>query len=124
MLNSKIKDLLLPFYFGSIAETERIKVERELLTDTEVLVDFLDLKRSLEAAETIPNGPSVNLWTKLSQHSKFQKKAIWTLSFGAGLAAAIALVFVFNKTSDFSKTKGQEILFDSSSELPVNSSVL
>ena len=128
-MNSKIKSLLLPFYFGAISESERIVVERELLADSEVLVDFLDLKRSIEVAEPIPCGPSFGLWTRLSRHSKFQKKAIWTLSFGAGLVAASVLVFLFFKSPLFfehgsSKAKGQEILFDSNSELSTSSNVL
>ena len=46
-MTSKIQRLLLPFYFGAIKEDERLLVEKELLTDSEILVDYLDLKRTL-----------------------------------------------------------------------------
>ncbi len=61
-MKSKIKSLLLSFHFGSIEDSDRIWVERELLTHPDVLVDFLDLKRSLELTEPIPSGPETRLW--------------------------------------------------------------
>jgi hypothetical protein len=36
-MNQKIKSLLLPFHFGSIEDKDRMLVERELLTDSEIL---------------------------------------------------------------------------------------
>lgn len=123
----KTKDLLLPFYFGSISEEERIHMERELLTDSEVLTDFLDLKRDLEAAGLIVNSPSENLWQNLKPKTIQQKRFYISLSLGAALAAGIAIIVLIQsqpKARELIQPPISQTLFDSSSELPASSGVL
>jgi len=125
-MNDNLKKRLLLFYFGAIEEEDRILVERELLTDTESLVDYLDLKRSLEAAEEIPSYPSPLLWNKLQFHLSPRKKLFFSLSIGALAASLIVFSIYFYKSNelDSSRVHQNQILFDSSRELPVNSNVL
>jgi hypothetical protein len=122
---SKLRNLLLPFYFGAIAESDRLLVERELITDSEVLVDYLDLKRSLEAAETIPS-TSGRTWSRLQSRLQPHRRLVISASLGAALAASISLAVFLHKpkTSEEPSRVHNEILFDSSSELPASSSVL
>ncbi len=125
-LNEKVKSLLRPFYFGSIAEDQRILVEQQLLLDSEVLLDYLDLKRSLEAAPVIPAVPSPAVWLKVRERVVTGRRLFVSLSFGA--AAVIALVvFLFKSTPTEIKSEDQnktEILFDSFREHSMNSNVL
>ncbi len=127
-MNQNIKALLLPFHFGSIEDNDRTLVERELLIDTEVLVDYLDLKRNLEAAELIPHAPSKSVWAKLQERVQTKRQFIIPISFGAAVAASVLAVFIFlDQPSQKTKSQNQsggEILFDSRTELPANSSVL
>lgn len=123
----KNQNLLRSFYFGSLSEPERLQVERELLCDNEVLVEYLDLKRQLEAAEILPQTPSPQLWQRLS--IQWDKKKVWVFSLGLALAASLALLFVFKFQPSTGPTLDPspvptEILFDSSAELPVSSHVL
>ncbi|MBI2521855.1 MAG: hypothetical protein HYV97_15675 [Bdellovibrio sp.] len=124
-MKQKTRSRLLSFYFGSIDEKERLLVERELLIDSEYLVEFLDLKRALEEAREIPQYPSNTLWHKLQLQMPSKKKLF--LSLGFSLAACIALLTIaFETTWNVEKGKNYptEVLFDSSSELPASSRVL
>jgi hypothetical protein len=129
-MKQKIQSLLLPFYFGSINSEQRTVVERELLVDTEFLIDYLDLKREIEFAEPIPNGPSVALWSSLQRKMQMQtsRKYVWTFGIGiAAVAAALIFVFIFRPTAEiesYPRTTGLKILFDANSELPASSNVL
>jgi hypothetical protein len=127
-LSQDIKSLLLPFHFGSIEDKDRIYVERELLTDSEVLVDYLDLKRSLESAELVPQAPSPSVGFKLQQQVQAKKRFIISISFGAAVAASVLAAFIFLKqTSQETRPQiqsSEEILFDTRTELPANSGVL
>ena len=75
-MNSKIKSLLMPFYFGAIEENERVQVERELLADTEVLVDYLDLKRNLERAHEFNTLPSAQVWARFEERFVTKRKLV------------------------------------------------
>lgn len=122
-----IKKLLLPFYFGSVSEEERLHVERELLTDPEALTDYLDLKRHVEAASLQISKPSNQLWERLKPKTLRQKRVLFSVSLGAALAAGIALFFFLQtkpETRELDQPAISNILFDSSSELPVSSGVL
>lgn len=126
-MNQNIKSLLLPFHFGSIEDKDRTLVERELLTDSEILVDYLDLKRSLESAELLPQAPSRSVWYKLQERVQAKKKFIIPISFGAVAASVLAALIFFHQPSPETKSQaqaGEEILFDNRTELPANSSVL
>ncbi len=125
-MKNKIQTWLIPFYFGAIEDEKRLIVERELLSDPEILVDYFDLKRKIESAKEIPNGPSQQLWYKLNQGFQPCKKIIYSLSFGlaaVGLLFFAILLFKGNKTEQMPTNQG-EILFDLNRELPANSSVL
>lgn len=127
-MNPIIKSLLLPFYFGSIEDKDRIIIERELLTDTETLIDYLDLKRSLEAAEVLPQIPSRSVWVKLQQHVPIKKKFIIPISFGTAVAASVFAAFLFFHESTQNTKEhiqlSEDVLFDTRTELPAHSSVL
>jgi hypothetical protein len=128
-MRPEVQKLLTPFYFGAISEADRLRIEQELLIDSEVLVDYLDLKRQIEAAPEIPPEPSPALWRRLKAEIKPRRKLIFTLSFAAGLAAAslfIAMMF-FSKPQSEPKASGgggQQVLFDSSGEPSSGSNVL
>jgi hypothetical protein len=125
-MNYKIRSLLLPFYFGSVSDEDRLIVERELLTDSEALVDFFDLKREMEAVQEVPQHPSNQLWRQLRARLKPRRQLV--RSFGLGFAAcllALAAIFLRPRPETLSPPKTvNEILFDASSELPVNLNVL
>ncbi len=125
-LNEKARSLLVPFYFGSIADNQRILVEQQLLLDTEVLLDYLDLKRSLEAAPEIPGVPSPAVWSRLRERVVTRKRLFISLSFGA---VAVIAVFIFLYRSALTDIKSidqnkSEMLFDSLREHSMNSNVL
>jgi hypothetical protein len=121
-----VRKLLTPFYFGSISDAERLVVERELLIDSETLVDYLDLKRKIEFATEIPAEPSPSVWRRLQAEIKPRRKLVLTLSFAVGLAASVMIAAMFFKkpTSDLPMTNGTPILFDSGNEQSGGSSVL
>jgi hypothetical protein len=122
-----IRDLLLPFYFGSVNEEERLFIEREMLSDTEVLVDYLDLKRQVEAATPLATQPSPHLWERLRPKTPAQRRAWLSLSIGAALATGLAFFFLLHSTTQITEINQPSInraIFDSSSELPASSSVL
>ncbi len=121
------KNLLLSFYFGSLNEDERLHMERELLTDAEVLTDYLDLKRELEAVDLATKAPSSSLWEKLKPKTQREKRLYLSISLGAAVAAGIAIIFVLQlqtKPTEFIQPPISNVLFDSSSELPASSGVL
>lgn len=124
---------LLAFYFGTLGEQELLRLERELLLDSELLVDYLDLKRKLEAAEEIPRQPSAAVWRRLSARLSPRKRFLLSVSAGVAVAASLVfLAFLLFKSHtletsplhDGPATSGGAILFDSSAELPASSSVL
>lgn len=126
-MNNQLKELLLPFYFGSLNETERVFVERELLSDVEVLVRYLDLKREVESAALLESQPSQKLWAKLRFGKPTSKKALFSLSLGVAAAAALAFILMSDflvKGQDLAQPDVQGILFDNSSEHSVSSTVL
>lgn len=120
-MNSKNKSLLLPFYFGSVQEEERIKVERELLTDPELLLDYLDLKRKIEVAESIPTQVSNNVWLNLKYKMQAKKKFYWPMALGLVTAAVLAIWIVVDKPAknpdQQPEVQQTSFLIDSSSEL-------
>jgi hypothetical protein len=119
---------LLSFYFGALEEEQRLLVERELLTDSEILVDYLDLKRKLESAQEVPQVPSQKLWLQLREKLEPRKKMIFSLSLVAAIAASVLLFSIFvykSKSADLGPShRANEILFDSNRELPESSNVL
>lgn len=122
-----MKNKLLEFYFGSIGDEDRLVVERELLTDEELLVDYLDLKRSIEAAAAIPTQPSRAVRDRLKLRVS-KKNAVISLSIGAAMAAGI-LLFLFLRdlsptTQDYRPPDMNGVLFDSSGEPSPSSGVL
>jgi hypothetical protein len=126
-MNSQVKKQLLDFHFGSVSETDRLLIEQELLLDSEMLVDYLDLKRQVEAAYVIPPQPSLGLWEKMKPKTQAQRRTWISLSVGAALAAGLALFFAFHPVPqeiDLTQPTANNALFDSSSELPVSSGVL
>ncbi len=116
-------EVLLPFYFGTLDESSRLLVERELLTDPEILVEYLDLKRALESAAPVPQLSS-NLWSRLRYHAKRPKPWLITFSVGAALAAGVFLFVLFFKERSVETRFPHEILFDLNSELPASTHVL
>lgn len=126
-MSSKIKSLLLPFYVGAIDDTSRLMVERELLCDEEMLVDYFDLKRRMESAALIPNQPSPRLWKRLNGRIKPSRRFYISVAVSAAVAASLVLLsalFFQQQPTETSVDDGREILFDSSRELPANSNVL
>jgi hypothetical protein len=118
------KTLLLPFYFGSVNEEQRLAVERELLADPEALLDYLDLKRKIEAAQDI-SGPTPQLWARLNQKIRPYRKTVFSISVGAAIAASLLLVWLFlAKPAELQNETGPELLFDSNYEHSLSSGVL
>jgi hypothetical protein len=120
---------LLAFYFGSLSEEERLKVERDLLTDVEVLTDYLDLKRDLEAAPLPSKQPSSALWERLKPKTVQRRRLYLSLSIGAAVAAGFALILFLQpqpqpKPAELMQPSAAKVLFDSSAELPASSGVL
>jgi hypothetical protein len=125
----KTQKHLLAFYFGSLSEEERLKVERELLTDVEVLTDYLDLKRDLEAAPLPSKQPAPALWERLKPKTVQRRRLYLSLSIGAAVAAGFALVLFLQpqpppKPAELMQPSAAKVLFDSSAELPASSGVL
>lgn len=115
------KSQLLHFYFGTVDEAERLRMEQDLLTDTETLLDYLELKRTLENAEAIPSGPSPFLWSRLQSHVR---PRYWYLA-AAGLVAAGVIGFLILQTPQYTAAPVQEgVLFDAAREQAFSSHVL
>jgi len=126
-MNPEYQSLLKSFHAGTVDENQRLKVERDLLTDPEILLDYLDMKRELEFASPVPQLPTQKLWQRLVTQIPRQRKTLISLSLGAAIAASLVIVsFYFlrakpelQKTSDAPK-----VYFDSIHELSANSNVL
>lgn len=124
--NAEMKYTLLSFYFGTLSEEQRLDVEREMIEDAEVLLDYLELKRKIEAAASVPSKASERVWKSLQP--KLRKKSFWiSISMGAAIAAGFAF-FMYLQTGsesfELKKPSTNNVLFDSSAELPVSSGVL
>lgn len=122
----KLSQNLLSFYFGSVSDEDRLKIEREMLTDPEVLLDYLDLKREVEGAATVPQTPSPLVWQRLQSKTVISKRTKISLMIGLGVAAAIAALVVFlnQNVEPVPSLNGKAILFDSGSEQFGHSNVL
>lgn len=127
-MTPETRSLLLPFFLGSVKEQQRLEVERLLLTDSEALLDYLDLKRERESARQFPQSPSKQVWQRLRLHiDPPARRKVISFSVGGALAAGVLLLWVLTagpKPSGVNPTQGNSLLFDSSRELPVNSDVL
>ncbi len=117
---------LLSFYFGSVSDEQRLTIEREMLTDQEVLLDYLDLKREVEGAAGVPIAPSPLVWQRLQAKMVVSKRAKISLLVGASVAAAITalLILLQPKVETAPALNGKAILFDSGSEQFGHSNVL
>ena len=117
---------LVSFYFGSLSDEARLTIEREMLTDPEVLLDYLDLKREIEGAAQVPQAPSPFVWQRLQAKMKVSRRAKISFAVGLGVAAAIAALFLLlHRSVDTEPTLGgKAILFDSGSEQLGHSNVL
>jgi hypothetical protein len=125
-MKPSLNRLLLPFYFGTIEERNRLLVERELLSDSEMLIDYLDLKRTIESAEPIPT-LSPKVWYQLKDRVKDRKKVLLPFSIGMAFVMILlifSMVHLKNENREAKTSIENEILFDSNSELPASSSVL
>lgn len=125
-MKSENQAQLLPFYLGSLDEQKRLQTERNLLLDPELLVDYFDLKRKMDQAESIPVLQSQKVWLRLKDQIPQRRK--WILTWALGLAMTACLGFLSMRfLFDHSTKKTQsttEILIDSGSELPVTLNVL
>lgn len=123
----KKNERLLEFYFGGLEEPIRLQIERELLEDSEVLLDFLDLKRRVESAATIPATPSSFTKSKILTVARKNRKP-WIFATATAVAAALILAFSFlltpNKVEDSLPKTQHPILFDSGAEHFSASSVM
>jgi hypothetical protein len=120
------------FYFGSINEDDRLKIERELLSDSERLLDYLDLKRQIEATALLPMKPSNQVWQRLQTDPRLRRRAVVSAWIGvAAVAATLVFIFLMNYQNSAS-TKLEEpthisvdqVLFDSSREQSASLGVL
>jgi ferric-dicitrate binding protein FerR (iron transport regulator) len=124
-LNSTGKVDLMAFHFGALEDPQRLKVERHLLIDPELLTDYFDLKRILEAVGTVPNGPSLQLRSSLVHRIKAQRKPMIALAVGLAVAASAIFLFWSAQNSVLpSSIPKTGLLFDSSRELSPSSDVL
>jgi hypothetical protein len=125
-MKNQTKNLLFSFYFGSLDEKDRLTIERELLTNEEFLVDYLDLKRMLEDSALLSSSPSPGLWQKIKPQ---KSKGLWlSMSVGAIAASVLAFAVFFqageNSSTELEQPSIQGALIDSSSEHFVSSGVL
>ncbi len=120
------EEKLLSFYFGSTSEDDRYRIEQDLLTDPEALLNYLDLKRKIEQAELVPQVPSQKLWSRLRPQTISKRGKLISLGFGLAMAASIAF-FSISRFKEPQNTdsgeKRSQILFDSNFEQPTGSSV-
>lgn len=125
-MSKNIKSLLLPFYFGSVKEDERTLVERELLVDSEMLLDYLDLKRTIEKAELVPSAPSIAVWKNLRQKTSKRQRLIFSLGAAAALVLALSIFLLKQQPQESTSVTPvqNEMLFDSMSEPSSSSNVL
>jgi hypothetical protein len=99
MKNTKCEQLL-EFYYGVVDENSRLTLEQKMLTDQEWVLDFLDLKRELEASTVFPNDPPIELWQRLSHRMSAPRRHWLKLSIGGAIAASIlvAILMVSKQT--------------------------
>lgn len=123
-----IRDRLVPFYFGAIQDEERLSLERALLTETDILVDYLDLKREIEGAGLVPAGPSPALLRRLSERlARMPRRRIIAVSLGLAAAASIAVcLFALSRPAPGSARGASKdgVLFDPGRELSDQGGVL
>lgn len=93
MKTTKCKQLL-EFYYGVVDEKLRLELEQKMLTDQEWVLDFLDLKRELEAATVFPNDPPTELWQRLFQRLSAPRRHWLGLSIGGAAAASIVVALL------------------------------
>lgn len=123
----KQSDLLLPYYFGSISESDRLEVEQALLVDTEYLLNYLDLKRQLELAPLTHQAPSSRVYLNLRDQVRSKKKFFIPFALTASVGAALIFGWTFVRhpsSTQPSHNQSSEIYFDTPGELSVSSSVL
>lgn len=120
------RETLLPFYFGTLGAEERLELEREMLTDPVLLLDYLDLKRELEAAPAVPAEPSPLVWQRLKNHLPQSRR--YRFAWIAGLTALAAAAWLFfalpQKSPSASPAQEKGTLFDSGREQFGHSNVL
>lgn len=117
--------MLLDFYFGSIEDSKRLLLEKEMLNDPEVILDYFDLKRALESSPMVPQEPSVFLKNKIM--AKIPRRKIWNYTLALTAAAVVLACFYFLiKSQDETKlaVSTEMVLFDSSRELSAATDVL
>lgn len=118
---------LLDFYHGSLTESERLEIERKMLSDPIHLLDFLDLKRELDGAAKVPETPSAYLWHRLAKKIPTSRRAQISLVVGLTFACLLWLSFTLWPKQTFvsdSSTNESRTLFDSGHEQPGLSDVL
>lgn len=122
-MNTQTRDSLAEFYFGGLHESQRLEIEKQLLLDQELLLDYLDLKREIEGAVTVPQHASPFLWRRLQPLTRVKK---WQWAGMAALVAAGVIGFyVLTNSHDPSVSPVRSgILFDSGAELSQSSAVL
>ncbi len=91
----KSADKLVEFHFGSLSEEQRLQVEREILTDPEILLEYLDLKRSLEGAELFAEKAPSAVWQRLAPHTS-RRKVWWSIGLSLATAAMATFILVFH----------------------------
>lgn len=119
-----MNDRLTSFYFGALDEKDRLDVERELLSDPELLLDYLELKRSVEAAAPVPQTPSASFRRRLQAALPPRRRRV--LQWAAGAAAALLLLWSAFHFSDHETDEPfrNGVLFDRGGEHSPVSNVL
>ncbi|MNJ96718.1 hypothetical protein D3C87_144490 [compost metagenome] len=123
-MKDRNKNSLVEFYFGTLEDSQRLQIEKDLLLDPEMLLDYLDIKREIENAALIPQQPSPFLWRRLQP---LVKKKSFYLTVAAGLIAASLACFYLihtSKVEENSLINDSGILFDSGAEHSFTSDVL
>lgn len=124
---------LIPFYFGAIESKERLSLERDLLSDPELLLDYFELKREIESAEAIPAFSSEAVFARLVKRIESPR----TMAFGTlvgAIAASVLLAWYFGVLPGVQNSaillQGQKesgsqkaLFFDASGELSHSSGV-
>ena len=123
-MKAPTKNSLMEFYFGTLEESQRLQIEKELLQDPEVLLDYLDLKRKLEDAATVPQKPSPFLWRRLQPVTK--RKTFYAAAIAGLAVAGFACLYIFTtpKVENTPLISDNGILFDSGAEHSITSDVL
>jgi|GEM_PF-2972164 len=127
-MDPQTQKLLAPFHFGSIDDGSRLAVEREMLADPEVLIEYFDLKRTYESARGLPQQPSPRLWKRLDRPWLGHGKTVLAWSFRIAIAASLVVLtfrWIHGTSAPENKPSVEkQFLFDSGSELSANSNVL